>query len=372
MQFIDEATLYAIGGDGGNGCVAFRREKYIPRGGPAGGDGGAGGSVILVADPQLGTLLDIRYQQRFVGQRGEHGGGHDRFGRGGDDREVPVPVGTLVKDFATGEVLADLATAGSRFVAAKGGRGGRGNLHFATSTNQAPRRADPGDKGEERKLRLELKLLADVGLLGYPNVGKSTFISRVSKARPKIADYPFTTLTPHLGVVALKGERNFVLADIPGLIEGAAEGAGLGHRFLKHVERTGVLLHLVERSYVEGRDPLTDYLAIRRELARYDEALSRRPEVVALTKLDLPDTREALPALREAFATHGVTLHAVSSATGEGVDELLEKLWPFVTARRAAAAAEAQADATSSAEAPAGTIEAGDGDGDAAPKPGPG
>ena len=339
VQFIDEATLIAIGGDGGNGCVAFRREKFVPRGGPAGGDGGAGGSVILVADPQLGTLLDIRYQQRFVGERGEHGGGHDRYGRGGDDRLVHVPVGTLVKDFATGEVLADLATAGARHVAARGGRGGRGNLHFATSTNQAPRRADPGDPGEERKLRLELKLLADVGLVGYPNAGKSTFISRVSRARPKIADYPFTTLTPHLGVVALKGERSFVLADIPGLIEGAADGAGLGHRFLKHVERTGVLLHLVERSDADARDPLSDYLAIRNELSRYDAALAERPEVVALTKLDLPDTRAAFPSLREAFAAHGVTLLGLSSATGEGVDAVLERLWPFVAARRAASAA---------------------------------
>jgi GTP-binding protein len=327
MQFIDECTIYVRGGDGGRGCVAFRREKYVPRGGPSGGDGGDGGSVVLVADPQLGTLLDLRYQQHYDAERGEHGQGRDRYGRSGVDKVVRVPVGTLVRDFASGEVLADLAEAGARFVAAQGGKGGRGNLHFATSTNQAPRIAEDGGPGEERKLRLELKLLADVGLLGYPNVGKSTFIARVSKARPKIADYPFTTLVPNLGVVPLSDGRSFVLADIPGLIEGAAEGHGLGHRFLKHVERTRVLLHLVELSPEPGREPLRDFDVINAELGRYDPALAARPQVVALTKMDLPDTRAAWPTLREAFAARGVELHAVSAATGEGVVELLERLY---------------------------------------------
>lgn len=328
MHFIDEATIYAIAGNGGDGCIAFRREKFVPRGGPSGGDGGSGGSVVLVADAQLGSLLDLRYQQRYVGERGEHGQGRDRYGRAGADRVVRVPVGTLVKDFETGEVLADLAEPEARYCAARGGRGGRGNIHFATSTNQAPRQAEPGEPGEERKLRLELKLLADVGLVGFPNVGKSTFIACVSRARPKIADYPFTTLVPQLGVVGLSGERSFVLADIPGLIEGAAEGHGLGHRFLRHVERTRVLLHLVELSEgVEGRDPLHDYDVICDELARYDAVLASRPQVVALTKIDLTATREAYPALREAFAVRGVELHALSAATGEGVSQVLECLW---------------------------------------------
>ena len=334
MQFIDEATLHVIGGDGGNGCVAFRREKYVPRGGPSGGDGGNGGSVIIVADPQLGTLLDIRFQQRYVGERGEHGQGRDRYGHGGADRVVPVPVGTLIKDLETDQVLADLATAGARFVAAKGGRGGRGNIHFATSTNQAPRHAEPGTAGEERKLRLHLKLIADAGLLGYPNAGKSTFISRVSRAKPKIADYPFTTLIPHLGVVGLSGDRSFVLADIPGLIEGAADGAGLGHRFLRHVERTRVLLHLVELSGLPDRDPLHDFDAINTELARYDEALAKRPQIVALSKIDITETREAYPALREAFLARGIELHAVSAVTGEGLQVVLERLWARIAERK--------------------------------------
>ncbi len=339
MQFIDEVKIYARGGDGGDGSIAFRREKFIPRGGPSGGDGGNGGSVVLLADPQLGTLLDLRYQQRYSAQRGEHGQGRDRYGRAGEDLVVRVPAGTLVRDAETGELLADLVAAGQRFVAAQGGRGGRGNIHFATSTNQAPRYAEEGKPGEERTLRLELKLLADAGLLGYPNVGKSTFISRVSRARPKIADYPFTTLTPHLGVVSVGDERSFVLADIPGLIEGAAEGHGLGHRFLRHVERTSVLLHLVELSHEPGRDPLHDYDAINRELASYDEALAARPQVVALSKIDLTETREAWPSLKEAFAARGVELHAVSAATGEGVAPLLERLWAEVAKARASRAA---------------------------------
>ena len=335
MHFIDEVKVRVRGGDGGNGVAAFRREKFLPRGGPSGGDGGNGGSVVMVAEPQLSTLLDLRYQQHYDGERGQHGMGRDCYGKAGVDRVVPVPVGTLIHDADSGELLCDLATAGQRFIAAKGGRGGWGNIHFATSTNQAPRHAEPGTPGEERRLRLELKLLADAGLVGYPNVGKSTFIARVSKARPKIADYPFTTLVPNLGVVGLSGDRSFVLADIPGLIEGAAEGHGLGHRFLRHVERTRVLIHLIELAADQpGREPLHDYDVIQRELARYDAALAERPQLVALAKIDLTETREAFPALREAFAARGVTLHAVSAATGEGMANLLERLWALLAASR--------------------------------------
>ncbi|HEX2569969.1 MAG TPA: GTPase ObgE [Polyangia bacterium] len=341
MQFIDEVKIYVQGGDGGNGCVAFRREKYVPRGGPSGGDGGNGGSVVMVADPQLSTLLDLRYQQHYRAGRGEHGQGHDCYGRAAEDLLVRVPVGTLVKDEATDEVLADLDRPDMRFVAARGGRGGRGNMHFATPTNQAPRHAEEGTPGEMRTLRLELKLLADAGIVGYPNVGKSTFISRVSRARPKIADYPFTTLTPNLGVVSLSEGRSFVLADIPGLIEGAAEGHGLGHRFLRHVERTSVLLHLIECSVEPERDPVHDYEVIQRELAEYDAALAARPQVVALTKMDLTETREAYATLREAFAARGIELYAISAATGEGIKEVLERLWAHLEARRKAAPAPA-------------------------------
>ena len=335
MQFVDEVRIHVKAGDGGNGVVAFRREKYIPRGGPSGGEGGDGGSVIFVADTQLGTLLDLRYQQTYKAQRGEHGQGRDRYGKGGEDLIVRVPVGTLLKDAETGEIVADLAHEGDRCIAAKGGRGGRGNIHFATSTNQTPRHAEDGKPGEERALHVELKLMADAGLLGFPNAGKSTFISRVSRAKPKIADYPFTTLVPHLGVVALSGEgRSFVLADIPGLIEGASEGAGLGHRFLRHVERTRVLLHLVEMSPDPERDPLHDWEIINRELARHDPELAARPQVVALTKIDLPDTRDALPALRESFKARGVELLALSAVTGEGVNECLERLWTRIAEAR--------------------------------------
>ena len=337
MQFIDEVKIYVQGGDGGNGCVAFRREKYAPRGGPSGGDGANGGSVVLLADPQLSTLLDLRYQQHYRARRGEHGQGHDCYGRAAEDLVVRVPVGTLVKDSDTGEVLADLDQAAVRFVAAQGGRGGRGNMHFATSTNQAPRHAEDGTPGVVRTLRLELKLLADAGIVGFPNVGKSTFIARVSRARPKIADYPFTTLTPNLGVVSLSEGRSLVLADIPGLIEGAAEGHGLGHRFLRHVERTSVLLHLIECSEEPGRDPLHDFEVIQRELAEYDATLATRAQVVALTKMDLTETRAAYPALQEAFAARGIELHAVSAATGEGIKEVLERLWAHLAARRKAA-----------------------------------
>ena len=341
MHFIDEVTIHCRAGDGGHGSIAFRREKYVPRGGPSGGDGGHGGSVILVADPQLSTLLDCKYQQHYRGERGEHGQGRDRYGKSGEDRLVRVPAGTLVKDLATGAVLADLVAPGSRFVAAAGGRGGRGNIHFATSTNQAPRFAEDGEEGQERSLRLELRLLADAGILGFPNVGKSTFIARVSRARPKIADYPFTTLIPNLGVVGLSDERSFVLADVPGLIAGAAEGHGLGHRFLRHVERTRVLLHLVELNQEPEREPLRDYDVLRGELERFDPGLLQRPEVVALGKIDLTETREAYPGLRAAFAARGIELLPLSAATGEGVGVLLERLYAAIAAGRRQAAEKA-------------------------------
>jgi GTP-binding protein len=330
MQFIDECEIDVRAGNGGNGMASFRREPFVPRGGPSGGDGGDGGSVILVADEQLSTLLDLRYQKTYKAAHGEHGSGRDRYGRAAVDVIVRVPVGTVVEDAESGERLADLATAGERFVAAQGGKGGRGNIHFATSTNQSPSKAEPGEPGQQRRLRLELKLLADAGLLGYPNVGKSTFIAAVSRARPKIADYPFTTLTPNLGVVALPGGRSFVLADIPGLIEGASEGHGLGHRFLRHVERTRVLLHLVELSSEPGRDPWHDYEVINRELAQYSPELLERPQIVALTKMDITETRDAYPHWRAEFERHGVELHQMSAATGEGVRDVLEAVWKRV------------------------------------------
>ncbi len=327
MIFIDEAKIYATAGNGGNGAVAFRREAHIPKGGPSGGDGGDGGDIIFVGDAQLSTLLDFKYQQHYRAESGEHGRNKDQYGKAGASKILRVPIGTIIKDVDTGEVLADIATAGQEVVVAKGGKGGKGNIHFKSPWNQAPRTAEPGTPGESKTLRLELKLLADAGLLGFPNVGKSTFLASVSRARPKIADYPFTTLTPNLGVVGLSGGRSFVLADIPGLIEGAAEGAGLGHRFLRHVERTRVLLHLVELSAEPGREPEKDFDTINRELASYDETLAQRPQIVAVTKIDLPDTREAYPELKARFAARGIELLALSAATGEGVPQVLERIW---------------------------------------------
>jgi GTPase len=333
MQFIDECVIDVRAGNGGNGKATFRREPNVPRGGPSGGDGGNGGSVILIADDQLSTLLDLRYQKYYKAENGEPGAGRDKYGRGGVDTIVRVPIGTVITD-ADGdegaEPLADLAAAGERFVAAQGGSGGRGNIHFATATYQAPTEAEPGQPGQARSLRLTLKLLADAGLVGYPNAGKSTFIAAVSRARPKVADYPFTTLVPNLGVVSLPGGRSFVLADIPGLIEGASEGHGLGHRFLRHVERTRVLVHLIELNQEPGRDPLHDYDVITRELRQYSPELAERPQLVALTKLDITETRESVDQWRAQLATRGVALYAVSAATGEGVRELLEAIYKHV------------------------------------------
>jgi GTP-binding protein len=355
MQFVDECVIRVVAGDGGNGCVAFRRAANNPRGGPAGGDGGNGGSIVFVADPQLSTLLDVSYRREYKAGRGEHGSGRDRSGKSGEDIVLRVPLGLSVKA-EDGTLLCDLTTPGQRFVAAQGGQGGRGNLHFATPTWQAPDYAEPGTEGEARLLRLELKLLADVGLLGYPNAGKSTLIARVSRVRPKIAAYPFTTLVPNLGVVALPlnskaPDRSFVLADVPGLIEGAHAGHGLGHRFLRHLMRTRVLIHLIEVSPDPERAPLRDFDVLNEELRRYDEALAKRPQLVTLTKLDLVETREALPALREAFEKRGVTLHAISAATGEGIAELMNLAHRLAKASLAQTA-EDTAEDTTAAPAP--------------------
>lgn len=322
-MFVDEATILVKAGDGGRGCVSFRREKYVPRGGPDGGDGGKGGDVILEADPNLRTLLDYRYQRHYRAQDGEPGRGKNQHGKDGEDLVLRVPVGTVVYDAETGQVLADLCEPGQRVVVARGGRGGRGNAHFATPTRQTPRFAEPGQKGEERTLRLELRLLADIGLVGYPNVGKSTFLGKVSRARPKVAPYPFTTLAPHLGVVRM-GEREFVVADIPGLIEGAHRGVGLGIQFLRHIKRTKILLHLLDIS--DGGDPLKRYDDIRKEMGLFDEELLRKPELVVLNKIDLPEVRRRIPEVKEIFAQRGKEVFPISALTGEGLAELLREV----------------------------------------------
>jgi len=328
MQFIDEALIHVKAGDGGDGSAAFRREDGVPHGGPSGGDGGDGGSIIFTADSSLSSLLDFKYRRHYKAERGEHGRNKDQYGAAGPDLTVRVPVGTVF--FLEGEEapFADLTEHGAQVVLAKGGIGGRGNIHFATPWNQAPTTFEPGTLGEQRTVRLELKLLADVGLLGYPNVGKSTFISHVSRARPKIADYPFTTLVPNLGVVRLSDERNFVIADIPGLIEGASEGIGLGHQFLRHVERCRVLLHIVEATYMTGpeREPLHDFEVISAELAQYAPELAKTPQVVALNKSDATEP-EKIAAIKAEFAAIGVDLFVMSAATGEGLAPVLEKLW---------------------------------------------
>lgn len=326
MNFVDEARIDISGGRGGNGCASFRREKFIPKGGPNGGDGGRGGSVWGIADRNLNTLIEYRYQRKHSAGNGEHGRGSDCFGAGGDDVELPMPVGTVVIDDETGEVVADLARHGQRALLGEGGAGGLGNLHFKSSTNRAPRQCTPGQPGRARRLRLELKVLADVGLLGAPNAGKSTLLSVVSKARPKIADYPFTTLFPHLGVVRPEANRGFVVADLPGLIEGAAEGAGLGHRFLRHASRTRLLLHVLDIAPLEtGIDPVAQARAIASELRKFDPALQRRPRWYVLNKIDLvpADERAARIAdLRRRFRTKA-PIYAISAATGEGCRELM-------------------------------------------------
>jgi GTP-binding protein len=346
--FVDEVDIHVAAGHGGRGAMAFRREKFVPRGGPSGGDGGPGGSVYLVANANLNTLLNYRFQKIFAAGRGGHGEGSNRTGKNGADIELQVPTGTVVYERTPeGEYVqvADLTEDGERVILARGGLGGHGNASFATSTNRAPRRFQPGLPGEEKDLRFHLKLLADVGLVGFPNAGKSTMISRISAARPKIADYPFTTLVPNLGVVGLSGERSFVVADVPGLIEGAHEGHGLGHRFLSHLERTKVLVHLVDVSSLTGRDPVSDYDVIMRELELFPgrdssgERLADKPILAAANKIDALDEPERLAALREHLQRRGVPVFPVSAATGEGLDALLEAVWREVAASRARGAA---------------------------------
>jgi len=322
-MFIDRVKIRVSAGHGGNGVTAFRREKFVPRGGPSGGEGGKGGDVWLVADTGVNTLLHLRYNPEHSAERGRHGEGSNRSGREGEDVVIRVPVGTQVYDAETNDLMCDLAEEGQRWLAASGGRGGFGNSYFATSTNRAPRYHQDGSPGEERELQLELKLLADVGLVGFPNAGKSTLISIISAAKPKIADYPFTTLEPHLGVVDLGDYRTFVVADIPGLIEGAHEGAGLGDRFLRHIERTKLLLHLVDVSSVSGRDAVGDYEAINRELLAYDSQLAERPQLVVATKIDALDEPERLETLRRRAAEDGRDFFAISSVTNTGVRELV-------------------------------------------------
>src|SRR2546429_1290325 len=325
MQFIDEAEIRVKAGDGGAGAVAFRREKFVPRGGPSGGDGGNGGDVVLETDERLTTLLDFHFKREYRAKNGEPGRGRDQNGHAAPELALKVPPGTLVRDAASAEVLADLRENGRRWVLAEGGRGGLGNMNFATSTLQAPRFAQPGTEGEEKRVRLELRLLADVGLVGFPNAGKSTLVSRLSRARPKIADYPFTTLQPHLGVVQYKDSRSFVLSDLPGLIEGAHAGAGLGHRFLKHMQRCRVIVHLLDAA-APGRDPAADFDAVNRELALFDPALGRKPQVVAANKIDLPEGRERAQELAKKLKRRKIPVHLVSGATGEGLPELLDAM----------------------------------------------
>ncbi|MCX7823888.1 MAG: GTPase ObgE [Syntrophobacterales bacterium] len=327
-KFIDEAIIHVQAGSGGNGCVSFRREKYVPKGGPDGGDGGKGGDVYLIATSSKHTLLDFHYRRFFKAKGGQHGRGKNQHGRRGEDVYIPVPLGTIVKDALTGEILADLIEDGQLWLAARGGQGGRGNARFVTSTNQVPRFAEEGEKGEERDLKLELKLIADVGIVGFPNAGKSTLISVISNARPKIADYPFTTLSPQLGVVYVDRDRSFVVADIPGLIEGAHRGAGLGIQFLKHIERTRVIIHLIDISSIDMSDTLRPYLSIRRELEKFNPELLKKPEVVVLNKIDLIKEREYVKTIMATYRRHlkKVPLLSISAVTHKGIPELINRV----------------------------------------------
>jgi len=341
--FVDEVDIHVEAGNGGRGCLAFRREKRVPRGGPSGGDGGHGGSVFVVASAHVNTLINYRFHPEFAADRGAHGQGSNRTGQTGADLELAVPIGTLVYE-KTGDgdppsrLLADLAEEGQRVLVARGGRGGLGNARFATSTNRAPRKVQPGEPGEIKELRFELKLLADVGLVGFPNAGKSTLIARISAARPKIADYPFTTLTPNLGVVRLSDDRSFVVADVPGLIEGAHRGLGLGHQFLRHLERTKVLVHLVDVSGASGRDPAQDLDILRRELELFQPTLAAKPQMVAANKIDALDEAARAAALEKRAADLKLPFFRISGATGAGVAELVEAMWHRLAASRQSAA----------------------------------
>ncbi len=340
-MFIDEVRIFVKAGDGGNGIMAFRREKFVPKGGPSGGDGGRGGNVYMVASPHYNTLLHFRFNPEHKADRGRHGEGSNKKGRDAEHIELPVPVGTAVYDEDTGELIHDFTTKGEKFLIARGGRGGRGNQHFATPTHQAPTEHEPGRPGQARNLRLELKLLADAGLVGFPNAGKSTLISRISAAKPKIADYPFTTLEPNLGVVA-HGERSFVVADIPGLIEGAHEGHGLGIRFLKHIERTKILVHLVDVSDASGRDPVEDFKVVLNELKSFSEEMTSKPMIVVATKLDSAQDPDRIKRLKAAAARRKMPFLKISAVTGEGLTELTQTIADVVFAEPEPEAAETE------------------------------
>ncbi|MBI4654467.1 MAG: GTPase ObgE [Nitrospirae bacterium] len=326
MQFIDQVKIHVKAGDGGRGCVSFRREKYVPRGGPNGGNGGKGGHIIFRATRDVNTLLDVRYQQHYRAERGEHGMGKDMHGKNGKDLIISVPIGTIIKDSLTDETLEDLIKDGQEFISAKGGRGGLGNTHFKTPTRQAPKFAQPGEPGEEKTLILELKLLADVGLIGLPNAGKSTLISVISSAKPKIADYPFTTLVPVLGVVKAKGFKSFVVADIPGLIEGAHKGAGLGFQFLRHVERTSILLHLVDVSEMAEGDPVSNFEKINKELKLYSPELLKKPQAVVGTKIDIKGSGKRLDRLAKYCKDKNYDFFPICAITGQGIKKLITHL----------------------------------------------
>ena len=329
-MFIDRARIFVQSGKGGDGMSSFRHEKFDPKGGPNGGDGGQGGNVVLVADRNVNTLVDFRFRRLFKAKPGGKGEGSNKYGRNAEDLLITVPLGTIVKDEETGQVMADLSRDGQRAIVAKGGRGGRGNWHFRTSANRTPTFAERGEPGEERWLRLELKVLADVGLLGYPSVGKSSILRKVSAAQPEVAAYHFTTLNPILGVVNLPDHRSFVMADIPGLIDGASEGVGLGHDFLRHIERTKILIHVVDVSGIEGRDPIEDYEKINAELAKYSEKLARKRQVVAANKIDLLGDSDNLERLMDYMTAHGVEVYPICAMTGEGMDKLLERVWTML------------------------------------------
>jgi GTP-binding protein len=341
--FVDEVDIHVEAGHGGRGCLAFRREKFVPRGGPSGGDGGHGGSVYVAVSPHINTLINFRFHPLFSAERGDHGQGSNCTGHGGADLDLEVPIGTLVYEKTSDpahpyQLVADLTEEGQRVLVARGGRGGLGNARFATSTNRAPRKVQPGEPGEIKDLRLELKLLADVGLVGFPNAGKSTMIARISAARPKIADYPFTTLVPNLGVVRISEDRSFVVADVPGLIEGAHRGQGLGHQFLRHLERTKVLVHLVDVSSETGRDPVADLDTVRRELELFQPTLAAKPQIVAANKLDAVDDQERVTAVARRASELALPFFGISAATGEGIPALLEGMWRHLAAGRQSAA----------------------------------
>jgi GTP-binding protein len=325
VRFIDEAKIYVRSGRGGNGCVSFRREKFVPRGGPNGGDGGNGGDVVLKAAANKNSLLDFRYKQHYRARNGQHGRGKNQHGKTAPSLRIPVPMGTVVKNYETDEIIGDLILDGQEIVVAKGGRGGRGNSHFKTSVNRAPKYAEQGEEWEEKTIKLELKLLADVSVIGFPNAGKSSLITKISAARPKVADYPFTTLIPNLGVVSYDEGKTFVVADVPGLIKGAHTGAGLGITFLKHIERTKIIIHLIDISPLTKRDPVGDYKILNNELEAYSPELKKKPQIVALNKIDLTEAKEQLAEMKKRFKKIGVKVFPISAVTGEGINELIKQ-----------------------------------------------